>query len=125
MDDASTDDSAARLDALAATDPRVRVFRHPTNRGQAAARNTALAIAQGQLIAYLDQDDEFYPDHLARVCDLGTQADVFLFRYDLVEEREGHPGFSGITTYDPGPRLLISAVRLSQSLWASSTAATS
>ncbi|QJW92568.1 glycosyltransferase family 2 protein [Frigoriglobus tundricola] len=104
VDDASTDDSATRLDACA-RDPRVRVFRHPVNRGQAAARNTALAAAAGELIAYLDQDDEFYPDHLARAHALRDRADVLLFRYDLVEERPGHPGFGGATAYDPGARL--------------------
>lgn len=35
VDDGSADDSAARLDTLAAN-PRVRVFRNPVNRGVAA-----------------------------------------------------------------------------------------
>jgi FkbM family methyltransferase len=105
VDDASADDSAARLDAFAASDPRVRVFRHPANRGQAAARNTALRAACGELIAYLDQDDEFYPDYLERAWELRARADVLLFRYDLVEERAGHPVLGGVTTYDPAHRL--------------------
>jgi FkbM family methyltransferase len=105
VDDASTDGSAAVLDGLAAPDSRVRVFRHLTNRGQAAARNTALAAAKGELVAYLDQDDEFYPDHLERAWGLRDRADVFLFRYDLVEERSGHPGLGSATTYDPTSRL--------------------
>ncbi len=54
VDDASTDDSAARLDALAAADSPIQVFRHSANRSQAAARNTALRAARGELIAYLD-----------------------------------------------------------------------
>ncbi|MDB5313203.1 MAG: epsH 2 [Gemmataceae bacterium] len=104
VDDASADASAARLDALATADPRVRVFRHPANRGPAAARNTALAAARGDLVAYLDCDDEFYPDHLARAWDHRDKADVLLFRYDQVEDRPGAPGYGRVTPYDPAAR---------------------
>jgi len=37
---------------------------HPERRTQAVARNTALACAQGRYVAYLDDDDVFYPAHL-------------------------------------------------------------
>jgi FkbM family methyltransferase len=91
VDDASTDGAAARLAALAATDRRVRVFRHPTKRGPAAARNTALAAARGELVAYLGGDDEFYPDHLGRVREWRGRADVLLFQCDPAEEGDGPP----------------------------------
>ncbi|HEX4612531.1 MAG TPA: FkbM family methyltransferase, partial [Urbifossiella sp.] len=104
VDDGSVDDSPAILADLAAADPRVRVFRHPANRGVSAARNTALAAARGELIAYLDQDDEFYPDHLARAWGERDRADVLLFRYDLVEERPDHPGVGTVRSYDPAAR---------------------
>lgn len=103
VDDASTDDSLALLDAAAA-DPRVRVRRHAANRGQAATRNTALRAARGELVAYLDQDDEFYPDHLARAWDLRAGGDVLIFQYDLIEEHPDSPRFGGATTYDPAAR---------------------
>jgi glycosyltransferase involved in cell wall biosynthesis len=102
VDDGSSDESPAILAEVAAGDPRVRVLRHPANRGVSAARNTALAAARGELIAYLDQDDEFYPDHLGRAWSLRATADVLLFRYDLVEERPGLPGYGGVARYDPG-----------------------
>jgi glycosyltransferase involved in cell wall biosynthesis len=105
VDDASTDNSAALLESFAATNPRIRVVRHPVNRGVAAARNTALRAAIGELIAYLDCDDEFYSDHFARLHELRSQADVFLFRYDLLEERPGHPDLGSIRTYDPAASL--------------------
>ncbi|OWK41030.1 Acetyltransferase [Fimbriiglobus ruber] len=105
VDDASTDASAARLDARAAADPRIRVFRHPDNRGPSAARNTALRAARGEWIAYLDCDDEFAPDHLAQAHGQLGDADVLMFRYDVVEERPGHPHFGRTTTHDPATGL--------------------
>jgi hypothetical protein len=43
---------------------RLVYLAHPANRGVAAARNTAIRASHGQYIAYLDDDDRFYPDHL-------------------------------------------------------------
>lgn len=39
-------------------------IRHETNKGLAAARNTGLKIAKGELIAYLDDDDEWMSNRL-------------------------------------------------------------
>ncbi len=45
-------------------DSRIVSFRHKENRGVAAARNTAFKAAKGKYIAYLDDDDVYYPNHL-------------------------------------------------------------
>ncbi|UTF49342.1 glycosyltransferase [Desulfomicrobium sp. ZS1] len=45
-------------------DWRISYIRHETNKGLAATRNTALRSANGKYIAYLDDDDEYYPYHL-------------------------------------------------------------
>ena len=65
VDDGSTDGSGAILDALASTDPRIRVV-HQTNAGAAASRNRAAGLAQGRWLTYLDSDDLWFPDALAR-----------------------------------------------------------
>ena len=61
VDDGSTDGTAAAL--IDVHDPRLRVISQP-NAGTASARNTALAEARGQYIAFLDADDRWFPNKL-------------------------------------------------------------
>jgi FkbM family methyltransferase len=80
---------------------RLRVLHWPANGGVSAARNTALREARGDWIAYLDCDDEFYPDHLQHVFDCRDRGDVLVFAYDLLEERPGAAHFGQPVTWNP------------------------
>lgn len=66
VDDGSTDGSSALCDGYGARDRRVCVF-HQKNRGAAAARNTGLNAASGDLIAFVDSDDEIAPTMYERL----------------------------------------------------------
>jgi glycosyltransferase involved in cell wall biosynthesis len=64
VDDGSTDSTPDVLSAIA--DPRVRVVRQ-ANAGRGAARNAGLRVARGELVTFLDSDDEALPGWLAEV----------------------------------------------------------
>jgi len=74
VDDGSTDRSA---DLIAQTKlDRVTHIRHAQNRGAAPARNSGIAAARGQWIAFLDSDDVWKPDKLKRqIAALETHGD--------------------------------------------------
>jgi glycosyltransferase involved in cell wall biosynthesis len=61
VDDGSTDDTARAVEEFG---PPVRLLRLP-HRGAGAARNAGLAAAHGPLVAFLDSDDEWFPDKIA------------------------------------------------------------
>jgi glycosyltransferase involved in cell wall biosynthesis len=64
VDDGSRD---ATADILANEyGDRVRLLRLPKNQGESAATNEGIARARGELIAFLDADDEWLPDKLEK-----------------------------------------------------------
>ena len=68
-DDGSSDASTALARQLAQHHPdRVRYLHHPhhAHRGTGATRTLGVAAAGGELIAFLDADDVWLPDHLQR-----------------------------------------------------------
>jgi glycosyltransferase involved in cell wall biosynthesis len=95
VDDGSTDNSAAVFEQYG---ERIRVLRQK-NAGQSAARNVGVTLAQGQYIAFLDQDDLWYPSKLMRqVAAIEADPRVVLVHCDfdridekgrMVQERAG------------------------------------
>ena len=62
VDDCSIDNTAQMVEKYCTTDKRIKLIRHTENQGVAMARNTALANAKGEYIAFLDGDD-MWPAH--------------------------------------------------------------
>jgi O-antigen biosynthesis protein len=65
----------------------ITYVRHACNRGLAAARNTGIKLARGKYLAYLDDDDLFYPDHLET---LVTALEGSRFRVAYTDAHRAH-----------------------------------
>lgn len=66
VDDQSTDDSLKIAKTFAANDKRFVLDQLPKNEGSGPARNRAIELATGQIIAFLDSDDLWHPEKLSR-----------------------------------------------------------
>ena len=65
VDDGSTDGTAE----IVRRTPGVRLEQHPVNRGYGAALKTGFRAAQGELLAFLDADGTYPPEHFPQLCD--------------------------------------------------------
>jgi dolichol-phosphate mannosyltransferase len=74
-DDGSKDGSADRLDAIAETDPRVRVLHLSRNYGQTAALMAAIQNSSGDIVIPMDSDGQNDPADIPRL--LAKLADGF------------------------------------------------
>jgi glycosyltransferase involved in cell wall biosynthesis len=81
VDDGSTDSGPDIVTAC--DDPRIRMIRQE-NAGVSAARNRGIAEARAELIAFLDADDEWYPEFLSKIISLTEnypEANVYATTY--------------------------------------------
>ncbi|HET8817577.1 MAG TPA: glycosyltransferase [Pseudidiomarina sp.] len=67
VNDASTDDTADYLAALAAQDSRIHVLTNETSLGACGSRNRAIEAATGEFVTGLDDDDTFHPQRLEKM----------------------------------------------------------
>lgn len=73
--DRCTDDSEAVVESFG--DPRIRWYNRERNAGsQSLPNNDGIAMAGGELIAYLGHDDLWTPDHLVRLVATQRRADA-------------------------------------------------
>lgn len=72
VDDGSPDRCGQMCDDFAAEDSRITVI-HQSNSGVAAARNTALRIAQGEYVFFVDSDDTIAKSTIADLVQLSLQ----------------------------------------------------
>lgn len=94
VDDGSTDDTP---EVLARFRGRVAVVRQP-NAGVSSARNAGVARTAGDLVAFLDADDEWHPEKLARqIARLEREPDLGLVHCG-VEEIDGDGRPLGVRT---------------------------
>jgi glycosyltransferase involved in cell wall biosynthesis len=91
VDDASPDPPPVSLGSL--NGDRVRVLRHPHNRGIGAARNTGVEAARAGVVAFLDQDDLWLPGRAdAQLDALRAHAHAgvgLVFGHSMVRDEQG------------------------------------
>jgi len=98
IDDGSTDSTKLLLLGWSREDARIRVLHSAEIRGPAASRNLGIGLAKGDMVTYLDCDDEYYPDFLEHVNRLSGRADVLVFGYDCRADGDDAPPMD---TWDP------------------------
>lgn len=89
VEDGSPDKSGEICDRYAKKDARIKVI-HKENAGVAAARNTGIANATGQYIAFIDSDDYAHPKYLEVLFTLMQEhdADLAIVGYELSYDSE-------------------------------------
>jgi glycosyltransferase involved in cell wall biosynthesis len=98
IDGGSTDGSVGLLRGIA--DPRVSLISEP-DRGQSHALNKGLALAGGDVIAWLNADDLYPPGALAAVADAFTarpEAGWLVGRYEIIDA-DDQPIRPGVVRY--------------------------
>lgn len=82
VNDGSTDNSVAEVGKI--KDSRIRLI-HQKNAGVSAARNRGIEVAKGDLIAFLDADDEWKPEYLStqyRLYQTYLECNIFACSYE-------------------------------------------
>jgi glycosyltransferase involved in cell wall biosynthesis len=77
-------------------DPRLRFFQHAEAKGGSAARNTGIRNSRGEYLAFLDDDDAWYPDKLRLQVELMDRSEarvgVIYAGYDKFDSATGRVG---------------------------------
>jgi teichuronic acid biosynthesis glycosyltransferase TuaG len=88
VDDCSTDGSREIISWYASKDDRVVCHLQERNQGVAVARNVGLDVASGRYVAFLDSDDIWRPEKIARQVELmrSTGAGICFTAIEIVDE---------------------------------------
>ncbi len=102
VDDGSTDGGHMVVEQV--DDPRIRLIRQE-NQGPSAARNRAIEEVHGELVAFLDADDEWKPWFLETISGLRTkhsEAGAYATAYEI-RESWGHVHVPAYREIPPAP----------------------
>ena len=85
VDDASSDESWAILQAYQAKDPRLTILQQSANQGYIATFEKGIRAATGDLIALADQDDIWVPNKISKLFDALGQASLVYSDSELID----------------------------------------
>ncbi|MGM7702931.1 glycosyltransferase family 2 protein [Pseudalkalibacillus sp. Hm43] len=92
VDDCSPDNSVEVIEEYVQKDSRIKLHQLSENSGAAVARNTAIDMADGKYIAFLDSDDLWLPEKLEKqVRFMEENKSVFSFTEYRIMDEEGSP----------------------------------
>lgn len=117
VDDGSSDDTEAVVGRFATQN--VRYIRHPRNLGVAAARNTGIRAAQGDLIALLDSDDVWEPEMMEQMASFlraHPDIDAAFCDVQIVDGTDGEPQIESLARWLPRFSRLLPGERLAHPL---------
>ncbi len=100
VDDVSTDNSVAIVEEYAKQDARIRLLHNPVNSGAAESRNYALREATGRWIAFLDSDDLWLPEKLAKQVPFMAE-NGYHFSYTQYREMDDNGVHTGVMLTGP------------------------
>lgn len=119
IDDCSNDNSPRIIHDFMKTEPRIKYFKTERNSGAAICRNMGISIASGTYIAFLDDDDLWYPEKLKTQIDF-MQKNNYNFSctfYDKINENGENLGivvknkrilnYNSLLKYNPGNSTVI------------------
>jgi glycosyltransferase involved in cell wall biosynthesis len=75
IDDCSIDNTEQFVEKLAKKDKRIKFIKNTKNLGASISRNTGILKSRGELIAFLDSDDEWMSEKLQMQIDKFTNSD--------------------------------------------------
>jgi len=80
IDDASSDNSREIYDKFSR---KIKIIKHLENRGIVFSRNEALNIVKGKYICFLDADNYWESDYLAKICDFAEKNNMDVVYTDM------------------------------------------
>ena len=78
VDDCGSDDSMNIVQKYAKNDSRIKIVKHPQNKGLGAARNSGMQVATGEYLGFVDSDDYVDKDFYKKLYETAseTKADI-------------------------------------------------